>query len=145
MEGEGDGARRREEGRLLTLVVSTVSLGDAATDRELVLSITLSALLRPEVHFDDSSSSLLLVNEDVRVGAFCPPPSVGEVVSALFVFVVVVVAVVALFTFDEASFVVVLLSAAPPFVAAFASLAAPAVLSTALVDVRAVWREKARL
>lgn len=45
---EGDGrAREEEEGRLLAFVIVTNHLGNAETDRELVLSMTLSTLLRP--------------------------------------------------------------------------------------------------
>lgn len=41
----------REEGRLLALGTMTVTLGEAGTDNDLVLSMYLSALLRPECLF----------------------------------------------------------------------------------------------
>lgn len=46
MEGEGDVAREGEEGRLLALGIRVVSLGEAGMDSDLVLSMTLFALLR---------------------------------------------------------------------------------------------------
>lgn len=51
-EGMGDKSREREEERLLVLITSDVSFGEVETDRELVLSMPLSALLRQECFYD---------------------------------------------------------------------------------------------
>lgn len=48
VEGEGDGARKGEVGRLLTLGEQIASLGEAGTEGDLVLSMPPSALPRPE-------------------------------------------------------------------------------------------------
>lgn len=64
LEGEGDRAWEGEAGRLLALgkTICLASFGEAGTDSDLVLSMTLSALLCPECLCDGSSSPLLLFN-----------------------------------------------------------------------------------
>lgn len=47
-EREGDGAWEEEKWRLLAFCTTTVSLGDAGKARDLVFTMYLSTLLRPE-------------------------------------------------------------------------------------------------
>lgn len=67
---EGDGAREGEEGSHNAFSRAIVSFGDAGMDKDLVLSMYISALLRPECFCvcSSSSSSLLLFKDEARGG-----------------------------------------------------------------------------
>lgn len=73
MEGDEDGARVGEVQRLLALCwTPTIAFGESATDRELVLSMLLSTLLRLQRFSVGSVSSsypsMVLFKDDERGG-----------------------------------------------------------------------------